>query len=172
MVRNLFTFTLILLAALSRLIPHPPNVAPITALALFGAVYLDKKHTFIVPIIAMLISDYIIGFHSTMIWVYGSFILIGFLGLWLRQHQGIRNTIGASVFGSVIFFIITNFGVWISPQLMYSHDLAGLLQCYTAAIPFFRNSLIGDLFYVSVLFGVYEFAKRYLPAIRLNDVVR
>ncbi len=172
MVRNLFTFTLIFFAALSRLIPHPPNVAPITALALFGAVYLDKKHTFLVPIIAMLVSDYIIGFHSAMIWVYGSFILIGFFGLWLRQHQGIRNTIGASVFGSIIFFIITNFGVWISSQPMYSHDLSGLVQCYTAAIPFFRNSLIGDLFYVSVLFGIYEITKRFLPVIRFNNIMK
>lgn len=165
MTRYLFTFSIILLAALSRLLPHPPNVAPITALALFGGVYLDKKHTFIAPIAAMLISDYFIGFYSGMVWVYASFIAIGFLGLWLRNHKGIATTVGASLAGSILFFIVTNFGVWVSPQFTYSHDINGLIQCYIAAIPFFRNTLVGDVFYVGVMFGLYELGKKYIPAL-------
>jgi Family of unknown function (DUF6580) len=163
--KYLFTFMLILAAVLTRLLPHPPNVTPITAIALFSGVYLDRKHTFIVPLVIMLISDFFIGFHNVMFWVYASFILVGLGGLWLRKHQGITTTVGVTFVGSLIFFIVTNFGVWLSTQTLYAHDLAGLIQCYTAAIPFFRNSLIGDLFYVGALFGLYETAKKYLPTL-------
>lgn len=164
MARLTFTFSLILLAALSRLIPHPPNVAPITALALFGGVYLDRKHTFVVPLAAMLVSDYFIGFHSGMLWVYGSFVAIGFVGLWLREHQGYMATFVASVVGSVLFFIVTNFAVWMSSNVMYPPTPAGLIECYVAGIPFFRNTLLGDLFYVGSLFGISELAKKLLPS--------
>lgn len=166
MINSLVTFALILAAALSRMLPHPPNVAAITAIALFGGVYLDKKHTFIVPLAAMLVSDFFIGFYRGMEWVYGSFVAIGFIGLWLRTHRGVLPTIGASVAGSVLFFIVTNFGVWISSQVTYPHSLAGLFQCYIAAIPFFRNTLLGDLAYVGAIFGLFELARRYWPALR------
>jgi hypothetical protein len=165
MARYAFTFFLILFAALSRLLPHPMNFAPITALALFGGVYLDKKHTFIVPIAAMLISDYFIGFYSGMTWVYSSFVAIGCIGLWLRNHRGIGTTIAATFAGSILFFIVTNFGVWMASQVSYPHTVAGLVQCYVAAIPFFRNSLFGDFFYVGVMFGVYEMVKKILPSL-------
>ena len=165
MARHLFTFSLILAAALSRLLPHPMNFAPISALALFGGVYLDKKHTFIVPLAAMLVSDYFLGFYPGVLWVYGSFALIGFVGLWLRNHRGVGQTAIATLLGSVVFFIVTNFGVWISEQVSYTHDLAGLIQCYAAAIPFFRNTLLGDVAYVTGLFGIYELCRRYVPAL-------
>ena len=165
MIRYFFTFALILLAALSRLVPHPVNVAPITALALFGGVYLDKKHTFVVPIAAMLVADYFIGFYSGMFWVYGAFALIGLLGLWLRDHRSVGNTVGASLAGSVIFFAVSNFGTWISGQVGYPLNVAGLIECYTAAIPFFRNTLAGDMAYVAALFGLYELAARVLPSL-------
>ena len=159
MPRYIFTFALILGAALSRLLPHPPNFAPITALALFGAVYLDKKHAFLVPLIALLISDYFIGFYSGMTWIYGSFVVISFIGLWLRNHQGVLQTIGAALAGSILFFIVTNFGVWISTS-MYPQTFVGFTECYVAAIPFFRNTLLGDMLYVGVIFGLFEMAKR------------
>ena len=166
MIRYFFTFALIFLAAFARLLPHPDNVAPITALALFGGVYLDKKHTFIVPIAAMLISDYFIGFYSGMVWVYLSFIAIGFLGLWLRKDHTIGKTIGVTVTGSILFFIVTNFGVWTSSLAAYPHNIVGLMQCYAAAIPFFRNTLAGDLFFVGSIFGAYELAKRFVPSLQ------
>ena len=169
MARYFFTFSLILAAALSRLIPHPPNVAPITALALFGGMYLDRKHTFIVPIAAMFVSDLFLGFHGTMIWVYSSFVAIGFIGLWLRDHRSVGSTIGASVAGSTLFFIVTNFGVWLGSSQTYPHTVAGLLECYTLALPFFRNTLLGDAGYVALLFGLYELARRTLPALRLQS---
>ncbi len=170
MARYVFTFTLLLLTALSRLLPHPPNFIPITALALFGGVYLDKKHTFIIPLAALLISDYFIGFYSGMIWVYASFAAIGFIGLWLRDHRGIAQTAAATFAGSMLFFIVTNFGVWISAQVSYPHTIAGLLQCYVAAIPFFRNTLLGDAAYVTILFGVFELGKRLVPSLRREAI--
>ena len=161
MSKYLITFTLLFLAALSRIVPHPVNVAPITAIALFAGVYLERKHTFIIPIAAMLISDYFIGFYNAMIWVYLSVIMIGFIGLWLNRHRGVLPTIGASLAGSVLFFIVTNLGVWIS---WYPHTLTGFIGCYTVAIPFFRNTMLGDLGYVTVLFGIYELVKRFIPS--------
>ena len=165
MARYAFTFCMILAAALSRLIPHPPNFTPVTALALFGAVYLDKKHAIIIPIAAMLISDYFIGFYSGMVWVYGSFIAIGFLGLWLRRHPGMIRTAGVTLAGSILFFLVTNFGVWISSQVSYPHSIDGLVACYVAAVPFFRNTLLGDSCYVAALFGLYEAGRKFIPAL-------
>ena len=165
MARYIFTFTLILLAVFSRLLPHPPNIAPITALALFGGVYLDKKHMFVVPLAAMLIGDYFIGFYTGMIWVYACFIAIGFIGLWLRKHQGIGQTIFGSISGSLLFFIVTNFGVWASSQMTYPPTVTGLIQCYAAGVPFFRNTLAGDLFYVAAMFGLYELVKKMIPSL-------
>jgi hypothetical protein len=157
---------LILLAALSRLIPHAPNVAPITAIALFSAVYLDRKQAFLIPVASLLISDFFIGFYSGMAWVYGSFIAIAAIGLWLRKHPGIVTTAGASLAGSVLFYAVTNFGVWLSSQLTYAHTLQGLAACYIAAIPFFRNTILGDAGYVAVMFGSFEILRRYIPALR------
>lgn len=165
MLRYFVAFSLILLAAFSRLLPHPPNVVAITAIALFGGVYLEKRHAFIVPIAAMLLSDYFIGFYRGMEWVYASFLLIGCIGLWLRTHRGAARTIGASLAGSILFFVVTNFGVWISSQVTYPHTAAGLMQCYVAAIPFFRNTVAGDLVYVGVMFGSFELLRKFVPAL-------
>jgi hypothetical protein len=165
MMRYLFTFTLILLAVLSRLVPHPLNVAPITALALFGGVYLDKKHAFIVPVAAMLIADYFIGFYDGIAWVYAGFVLTGFIGLWLRNHRSIGATVAATAAGSAVFFILSNFGTWMSGLVGYPRTVDGLIACYVAAIPFLRNSVIGDFAYVAALFGLYELAARFLPAL-------
>ncbi len=165
MAKNLFAFSLILLAALSRLLPHPANVAPITALALFGGVYLDRKFAFFVPLLAMVMSDYLIGFHSVIFWVYGSIVAIALLGLWLRKHKTVLSILGATIAGSILFFVVTNFGVWASAQVSYPHTMAGLAQCYVAAIPFFRNTLLGDLAYVGMLFGVFELVRRLIPSL-------
>lgn len=143
---------------LVKFLPHIPNFAPIAALALFGGVYFSKKYALIIPIAAMLIADIFIGFYNPYIMasVYGSFILIGLIGLWLKNHKTLPNVVGASLSGSIIFFLITNFAVWAVPKSFYPHTLQGLLNCYVMALPFFRNTIAGDLFYVGSFFGIME----------------
>lgn len=164
MIRNIFLLSLCLLAAATRLLPHPPNFAPITAIALFGAVYFDRKFAVILPITALLLSDAVLGFYGGMLWVYGSFLMIGMIGFWLRGRKTVTATASATLAGSVLFYLVTNFGVWLSGTL-YPPTFAGLMECYAAAVPFFRNTLLGDGFYVAVLFGVTELASRYVPAV-------
>lgn len=155
---------LILLAIASRFLPHPPNFAPITAVALFGGVYFsDKRIAMFIPFVIMLLSDLVLGFHNTMFFVYGSFGLMVGAGMWLKNHFSVKNMVATSVLGSILFFIISNFGVWITSGGFYPMNLAGLTECYIAAIPFFQNTLVGDLVYTSVLFGAFELAKRQLP---------
>lgn len=148
----------ILAAVVLRLVPHLPNFVPIAAMALFGGTYLNKKYALIIPLAIMFVSDYIIGFYNPwiMLSVYGSFLLIGLLGLWLKNHKTVANVVGASIFGSIIFFVLTNFAVWAVPHSMYPHTLQGLISSYTMGLPFFRNTLLGDLFYVTMMFGLYE----------------
>jgi hypothetical protein len=164
---KLAAFLIVFVGVLSRLLPHHPNIVPISALCLFGGVYLPKKFAFL-PLLGLLISDYFIGFYGTsMLYVYGSFALTGVIGLWLRNHKSTRWVLGSALTSSVLFFIITNFGVWAPPSNWYPHTLSGLIQSYTLALPFFRNSLIGDVGYTIILFGGYELVKiiikKYLP---------
>jgi hypothetical protein len=153
---TVFAVLMILAAALSRLLPHPQNVAPIAAMALAGGVYLDKKLGLILPLAALFVSDLFIGFYPILFFVYGSFLVIGMIGLWLKSHKKPLPVLGATLFGSIIFFLVTNFGVWIVGPEMYPRTLAGLSECYVAAIPFFRNTVLGDLAYTGVLFGLFE----------------
>lgn len=156
---------MVFIAAFIRLLPHPPNVAPIAAMALFGGAYFNKKSmAFLVPLAAMILTDAIIGFYSFVWMVYLSFALIVVIGIFMLKKISVKNLILASVSASVSFFAITNFGVWALGTL-YPKTPAGLLECYTAAIPFFQYSLIGDLFFVGVMFGVYELVKAKVPAL-------
>lgn len=172
---KLAPLVLVFLGVAFRLLPHPPNFAPITAIALFSAYTLPKKYAFSVPILSLLISDYFIGFYGyTMLYVYSSFILVGLIGLRLRKSLNIKNLFLASLAASLIFFVITNLGVWLSPHSWYSRDLSGLINCYVLAIPFFRNTLAGDVFFTFTIFGLYLLAlslgKRLLPERILKKV--
>src|SRR3989304_1708374 len=124
-----------------RLLPHEPNFTPIAAIALFSGVNLSRKQALIIPILTMLAADIFIGFASfwVTISVYGSFLIISLLGLWLKNHQKIQNMVMVSLTGSFIFFFLINF--------------------YYMALPFFRNTVLGDLFYVAVIFGLFELSK-------------
>lgn len=154
---------MIFAAAFVRLLPHPPNFAPIAAIALFGGAYFNKKWAaFLVPIAAMFITDLILGFHETMWAVYLSFMIIVALGMVMLKEKKIGNIFFASVVSSVLFFIITNFGIWISTNY-YAHTGVGLAACYTAAIPFFHQTLLSDLFFVGMLFGAYHLLKIKFP---------
>lgn len=167
---------LILLAAASRLVPHPSNVAPIAALALFAGAAgfqnqskLGKAGVYLLPVIAMLVSDYFIGFYTwqVMLAVYTGFGLTVLLGTYLRKHYNWAAVVAASLIGSIIFFLITNAAVWAFTP-MYTKDITGLMESYIAALPFFRNSLLGDLLYTGALFSMYELVRRYQPATQSN----
>ena len=160
-------------AALMRLVPHPPNVTPIAAIALFGGVYFATKRTaFLVPLAAMYLSDLALGFfvydfgwfHWFMPFVYASFVVTVCLGLLIRHRLTPLTVGGAALIGSVLFFIVTNFGVWLVGNF-YPKTVTGLVSCYVAAIPFFRNTLVGDAAYTLVLFGGFALAQRYIPVL-------
>lgn len=156
----LIAYLLIGLAVVLRIMPHAPNFAPIAALALFGGVYLNRRFALIIPLAALVISDFFIGFYSykIMLSVYLSFAMIGLGGIWLRRHKRVGPVVGATLAGSTLFFLVTNLAVWAFGSL-YPPTLAGLLASYTMALPFFKNTLLGDLFYTGVLFGSYELAR-------------
>lgn len=159
---------MIIAAAIIRFLPHPPNFTPIFAMALFGGAYLsNKKMAFILPLAAMLISDLFIGFHSLMLVVYGAIALITALGFLLKNRVRPSTVIGASLLGSLIFYLISNFAVWAMFDT-YPHTIAGLGTSYVAAIPFIKNSLISGLFYSALMFGSFELAKRKFPVLEDN----
>lgn len=148
---------LVSLGVFCRLLPHLWNFAPIAAIALFAGVYLGRRYAVVLPVLAMLVGDLFIGFYDwkLMLMVYISFVLIGLLGTLIKKYKSPETVVAGSIVASVIFFLATNWAVWqFSPW--YAKSLAGLLQCYTLALPFFRNTMFGDLFYTSVLFGAYE----------------
>jgi len=154
---------MIFIAAFVRLIPHPPNFAPVAAMALFGGAYFTKRWVaFLIPLAAMLITDLILGFHSAMWAVYLCFVLIVGIGMLMIKQKKVSNIFLASVSASVLFFVITNFAVW-AAGLYYPKDLSGLAASYTAAIPFFHYTLLGDLFFVTLMFGSYELVKMKYP---------
>lgn len=161
---------LILGAALLRLLPHPPNFTPLGAIALFaGARFARRSLALVIPLAAMLLSDGLLelttgwGFHGGMPVVYATLALIVTFGFLVRR-AGIRPlSVGLGACGAAtVFFIITNFFVWLGSG-MYPLTLAGLVSCYVAAIPFFGNTLAGDLFYSAALFGSFVFAERTFP---------
>lgn len=157
------SYFLIIAAAILRLLPHIPNFAPITAIGLFSGAYLNKKWAFLIPIIALLLSDFFIGFYGwqVMVAVYGSFAVSGLLGVWLRRRKNAGNVILVTLFASIQFYIITNFAVWAFGGL-YPPTIAGLSASYINALPFFRNTLLGDFFYVGIMFGAYELVRYYV----------
>jgi len=159
---------LILLAVISRVLPfHLNNFTPLIAVALFaGAKFEGKKWSVIVPLVSFIISDVILSyqnhynfFHETIFFTYSSVLLIIFLGKsQLSGKLKIGKTIGVSLVSTTIFFAISNLGVWLFGNL-YSMDVQGFIQCYIMAIPFNKFSWLGDLCYVAILFGIYEFVS-------------
>jgi len=155
----------ILIAAVLRLVPHPPNFTPIGAMALFSGAYLGRRWlAFAAPLGAMLISDAVLGFYSGF-WV--TYLAIGLVVLigWLALSRVSPLRVGlAAVASSITFFLVSNFGTW-ALSGMYPHTSAGLEACFVAAIPFFQNTLAGDLFYATMLFGGFRIAELLVPRI-------
>lgn len=147
---------LIVVAAATRVaFAGIPNFSPVTAIALFSGAYLaDRKLAILVPLLSLLIGDLILGLHNTMLFTYGAFLFVVMLGFWLSRHVCGQLIVATSLISSVMFFAVTNFGVWAMAGY-YPMTLDGLVTSYVAAIPFFQNTLMGDLFFTAVLFGFF-----------------
>jgi hypothetical protein len=159
--RSLILVGIVLTAALARLVPHPPNVTPIAAMALFGgACFRDRKLTFMLPLLAMLLSDLVLGLtRYRMITllaiqpvVYACILATTALGKLIRDRRSPWQVTTACLAGAILFFVVTNLAVWITGHL-YPVTGSGLAACFTAAIPFFRNSVLGDMAFTTILFG-------------------
>lgn len=158
------TILLIIIGTLSRLAPHPANVTAVGALAVFSGSRYGKLKGLIVTFGTMLVSDVVLGLHPVMWATYGSLAVSVLLASIFLRKRSMMRIAGVTFTSSIIFYLVTNFAVWAVPGSMYPKTLAGLLDSYIMAIPFFRNSLLGDLFYSGVFFGAYEyiFIKKYL----------
>jgi hypothetical protein len=178
MTRPLALAAVIGFAVLARLLPHPPNFAPITAAAVFGGVtYLSRRPAVLVPLAALLASDLIRevlyrnglaqqwGLYRGMWVVYGTTALVALTARLARGSRSPAAIAGVTLAGSCLFFLVTNFAVWADGSL-YPPTAEGLAACYAAAVPFFRNALLGDACYAAVLFGVWAVAEARIPALR------
>jgi hypothetical protein len=169
---------IICVAIITRIIPHYPNFTALGAAALFGGAYMSRKYGFLIPIVALFLSDLILNnllyakqfphaydgfvlFVPQTLWTYGALVLIVIMGNRFIREGKLLSIIGTSVGASVVFFLITNFAVW-PGSTIYPKSIEGLLMSYGAGIPFFWNTLIGDLFFVAVFFGGYALAKTFL----------
>lgn len=151
---------LILAVAATRLLPHPPNFTPVMSVALFGsAVFFNRFAGIGVAIAAMAVSNLILGSHSTWAFVYGAMVLTGILGFLLREKRSPLKIAAVSLAGSLVFFVISNLGVFIVQDL-YPKTAAGLVACYTMALPFFKNTLAGDFLFTGVLFSAHYLLTR------------
>ena len=155
-----FILIIIILAAATRFIPHPPNFTPLIAMGLFGGAYIHNRSlAVLIPIGAMFLSDLFLPSHGTVYFVYGSLLLVTILGMILFKKITIKNCTVAVLSSSFLFFLITNFGVWLTSGY-YPKNIQGILASYTMALPFLGNTLAGTLLYSSAMFGGYELLKR------------
>ncbi len=172
---------LIVLAALTRVLPHPPNFSPITAIALFGGAYFaNRSWALLMPLIGLFVSDLVLAgvngglyaswFSGAGIWVvYGCIVLTTVMGFGMRGKVSGGSVLGYSLAGSILFFLVTNFSVF-AFDAMYPKTVAGLAAAYVAGIPFFKWSVLGTLFYSAVLFGGFELLRSRVPSLRPQTV--
>lgn len=152
-------FFLIIASIIGRLMPHPANLTPLGGTALFGGAKLERPWNYLAPLFILFATDLIIGLHGTMLYVYAGFTLSVFLGEQLLQRNPSFLRVGlVSILGATLFFLISNFGVW-AEGVLYPKTMTGLLECYTMAVPFFRNTLIGDVFFAGSFFALYKWAE-------------
>lgn len=177
----------ITIAIALRLFPHIPNFAPVTAIALFSGAYFSRRVAFILPLLIMIISDYLLLYispygtnfnqihpltsllHSTTLFVWGSFLISSLIGIWIGKKKTLGRVGLAAVLASLQFFIITNFGVWLTSG-MYALDFSGLALCFVMALPFYRGTFLGDIFYTGLFFGSFELVKHFSKRFRFLKI--
>ncbi len=171
---------LIAVGVAARLLPHIPNFAPLTATALFCGAYMRRRYSIAVPVVIMLLSDYLLLYvnpfgrvsfdrfyspdmlwHSALPYVYFSFGVSALIGWTLRERRTASTVVAAALLGSIQFFLITNAAVWIEGA--YARGIEGLWQSYVAGLPFYRGTFLGDLLYTATFFGLYEMVRRQRP---------
>jgi hypothetical protein len=166
-----FIISALVIVSLARLLPHMPNFTPVGAIALFAGTYIaNKRLAFFIPLAILFVSDILLeifhgnGFYAYMPFVYASFAIVVAIGFLLRGREQRQTIMVASLVSSLLFFFITNFGCWLMYDL-YPKTGSGLVSCYVSAIPFFRGTVMGDLFYNLILFGSFALAKWRFPAL-------
>jgi hypothetical protein len=165
--RGAVAATMILLAAVLRIVPHPWNLTPIGAMALFsGAMFRNRRIAFALPLASLFAGDAFVGFHKLIFVVYASFAISVAIGTWLGDSRSVARIGGAVFVGAAQFFVVTNFAVWAIGGF-YPRTAEGLVNCFVAGVPFFWNTLAGDALYAGILFGGFALAEKILPALRL-----
>jgi hypothetical protein len=165
----MLAIALLIIGIIFRFIPHLANFTPILAIALFGGVYLNKKHAVVIPLALMILTDIFLGLHNTIVFTWGSILLISALGMLIRKRKSVENITLSALSSAVVFFVITNFGVWLMGW--YPRTLNGLISCYTLAIPFFRTTILSTLVFSIGLFGIYELIARKVKDTPLAKVL-
>ena len=159
--KEFFPIGLILILALSRLIPHPDNFTPIIALAIMSSYFFRSVNfSYTIMLFSMLLADFFIGFYSHMLFVYLSLFLIVLIFFKISKKINYKNLFIFSFFGSVIFFLISNFGVWLVGNL-YERNINGLIECYFMAIPFFKNTITSTLIFSYSSLIIYKSSKKF-----------
>jgi hypothetical protein len=155
----MLAISLIIIGILLRFIPHTANFTPVAAIAIFAGVYLNKRQALIVPLLLMVLSDVFLGMHN----------VVTYLGIWARNHKTFKVIASTSVISSVLFYLITNFGVW--AMGWYPQTVKGLLDCYVLGLPFLRTFMVATLVYTVVFFGAYELIARRVRDTKLAKVL-
>jgi len=168
--RFIVILSVILMAAIIRLLPHWPNFTPIAAMALFAGTYFEKKqYAFAIPIAAMFLSDLVIGLNVNMPAVYLSFAITVLIGMIIRKKVNVGSVFMASFSSAVIFFLITNFSSWLASPY-YPQTFAGLIESYVAGLAFFRDTTYGFSFFLNDVFGTTFFSAVFYGAFYLVEM--
>jgi len=168
LLRGAVIATLVTLSAVLRVVPHPWNLTPVGAMALFsGAMFRNRWIAFLLPLASLFAGDLFVGFHKLMLIVYASFAISVAIGRWLRENRSLARIGGAVFLGAAQFFVITNFAMWALGGY-HPKTAAGLATCFMAGVPFFWNTLAGDALYAGILFGGFALAGKILPGLRLS----
>ncbi|MBN1183599.1 MAG: hypothetical protein JXB49_15015 [Bacteroidales bacterium] len=172
---------LIIVAAVSRMFPHPANFTPIGAIALFGAAYLKRRWLAVaIPLVSIFLSDVILNntlyaqynngftlFYNGFAFTYAAIALVTLMGFITLRKIKVANVLLSGLGASVIFFLVSNLGAWVAFPT-YPHTGAGLMACYAAGIPFFKYTLLSNLMYSAILFGAFELVQKYVPVLQLK----
>ncbi len=172
--KNIYLIGIIVIVALSRILPHADNFTPVIAISIFsGAYFYNKVHATLVPLLSIFISDIYLNnivythmldsftiFYKGVLWQYFAYIVIVYIGvIFLSTNKSFNRIIFSTIFSCLIFFIISNYGFWLNSGL-YEKNFSGLLTCYISGIPFFQLTLLGTLFYGAFLFGGTRYINR------------